>query len=788
MIYKNKKSISALIATILLIAVAVAMIAILFAWSRGFTKDNLATPIVYDKSDLAGLLATSQTLSIPTDTSPERNKVIVDTLLPPSELGTLDRNIVGYKIISNNPDNFIFINSQQTLDTPVPIDEKFALDIPCYPEKEVTVQVYTSDNKYIDFETRNLQSSTLDCNLYGTYAKQVSLGSNFTCVLLNSGVVKCWGKNDSGQLGNGTTTSYTTPNPTPVNVIGLTNAIQIGMGTGHSCALLTDRTIKCWGANTGISGYATGQLGDGTTTMRTTPVSVVGITNAKQVSLGGHHTCALLTDGTIKCWGANRDYYGTPYGYLGDGTSTNSPTPVSVVGITNATQISLAFRHSCAILTDGTVKCWGSSVSGQLGNGSTTYSLTPVTVTGITNATQVAAGSGHTCALLSDGTVKCWGSNYYGQLGDGTTTTSYTPVSVSGITTAKQIMVGASGSCALLTNNTMKCWGANTGDGTATSRSTPVDVIGISTAKQAGLGDNHSCTVLTDGTVKCWGSNWKSQLGDGTTTDSSTPVNVLGITTGVQIYTGTYFTCALLTDGTVKCWGYNDYGRLGNGTMNFDAYPTPAAVLGITTAIQLNSSAANFSCAILSDHTIKCWGRNSNGQIGNGSTGSGVATPAAVSGISTATQISLGNDYSCALLSDGTIKTWGANDSGQLGDGTTTQRTTPVTVSGITTATQVSCRLSHSCALLSDGTMKCWGSNTYGQFGNGTTTNSLTPVSVSGITTATQIVVGEYFSCARLSDSTIKCWGTNGYGQTGAVNNTQLLTPSISVVGIPTLP
>jgi len=173
MIYKTKKSISALIATILLIAVAVALIAILFVWSRGFARSNLETPIVYDKSDLAGLLATSQSLSIPTSTSPERNKVIIDTLLPVNEINQIDKNITGYKIISNNPDNFIFINSQQTLDTPVPIDQKFAVDIPCYPEKEVTVELYTSDNKYIDFPATNKQSSTLDCNLYGSYARDV---------------------------------------------------------------------------------------------------------------------------------------------------------------------------------------------------------------------------------------------------------------------------------------------------------------------------------------------------------------------------------------------------------------------------------------------------------------------------------------------------------------------------------------------------------------------------------------------------------------------------------------
>ena len=192
---------------------------------------------------------------------------------------------------------------------------------------------------------------------------------------------------------------------------------QVAAGIQHSCAVLSDGTVNCWGSN------FSGQLGDGSTTDSTSPVIVDGITIATQVSAGADHSCALLSGGTVKCWGNNGD------GQLGDGTTTNSSSPVSVSGITNATQISAGYQHSCALLTGGTVKCWGYNGYGQLGDGTPTDSSSPVSVTGITTATQVSASETHTCALLSDGTVKCWGANDDGELGDGTVTSSNSPVS-----------------------------------------------------------------------------------------------------------------------------------------------------------------------------------------------------------------------------------------------------------------------------------------------------------------------------------------------------------------------
>ena len=300
-----------------------------------------------------------------------------------------------------------------------------------------------------------------------------------------------------------------------------------------------------------------------------------GLGSATQISAGGSHTCALLTGGTVKCWGLKDN------AWLSYGADAYSSTPVSESGISGVTQISAGDDHTCALLTGGTVACWGFNDTGELGNGTTTNSFTPVSVSGLTGVTQISTDHFHTCALLTGGTVACWGYNDTGQLGNGTTTDSSTPVSVSGLTGVTQISAGLYHTCALLTGGTAKCWGSNIagqlGDGTTTTSSTPVSVSGLTGATQISAGGVHTCALLTGGTVKCWGGNGNGQLGNGTTNQSSTPVSVSGLTGVTQISDGPWHTCALLTGGTVKCWGYNGYGQLGNGTTTDSS--TPVSVI-----------------------------------------------------------------------------------------------------------------------------------------------------------------------------------------------------------------
>lgn len=337
----------------------------------------------------------------------------------------------------------------------------------------------------------------------------IAIGGLHACGLLSGGIVKCWGLNDSGQLGDGTTINRAMP----VQVSGISNAVGIAAGWfggyEHTCALLADGNVKCWGSNL----YR--QLGNGTTTDRFTPVSVTGISNAIAISAGGNQTCVVLTDRTVKCWGSSRT------------------TPVSIPGIVSATALAVGNGHACAVLADRSVKCWGQNDRGQLGDGTTIGSVTPVAVSGITTATTITAGLLHTCAGLSDGSVKCWGWNSKGQLGIGTNTgpqtcgiyaCSPTPVSVSGISSAVSVSAGFYHTCITLQNGTISCWGTGLlGDGSSVDSLVPVTVLGITTSQAVATGDGFSCGHLSGNTIKCWGSN-PYGLGNGVTTSSDTPV------------------------------------------------------------------------------------------------------------------------------------------------------------------------------------------------------------------------------------------------------------------------
>ena len=302
----------------------------------------------------------------------------------------------------------------------------------------------------------------------------ISTGFYHACALLSTGAVKCWGQNSQGQIGDNSKTNRLTP----VDVSGLSSGVTaISAGYYHSCALLSTGAAKCWGYN------ASGQIGDATNvTNRLTPVDVSGLSSGvTAISTGGDQTCALLSTGAVKCWGYNGQ------GQIGDATSgTNRTSPVDVSGLSSGvTAISAGYQHTCALLSTGAVKCWGNNGSGRLGDNSQTNRLTPVAVSGLSSGVAaISAGVYHTCALLSTGAVKCWGSNSYGQVGDGTITNRLTPVDVSGLSSgATAISGGYWHSCAVLSTGAIKCWGQNNygqlGDNSRIQSLTPVAVSGI---------------------------------------------------------------------------------------------------------------------------------------------------------------------------------------------------------------------------------------------------------------------------------------------------------------------
>jgi alpha-tubulin suppressor-like RCC1 family protein len=391
------------------------------------------------------------------------------------------------------------------------------------------------------------------------------------CALLSTGHIDCWGFNDYGQLGNGTTTN----SDVPVAAIGITNAKAVTSDDdgGSYCALLSTGHVDCWGYN----GF--GELGNGTTTTYTLPVSVKNISTATAVIGSDYGFCARLSTGHVDCWGYGDD------GELGNGTETSSDVPVAVHVITNAAAVIGGEYDFCALLSTGHLDCWGYNGSGELGNGTFSLSDVPVAVRTIGDATAVAgdSASGSFCALLSTGHIDCWGFNGSGELGNGTTTSSDVPVAAIGITSAKAVTSDDDGGsyCALLSTGHVDCWGYNgfgeLGNGTTTTYTLPVPVKNISTARTVIGGDYAFCARLSTGHVDCWGDNGLGELGNGTETSSDVPVAVHVITNAAAVISGYNDFCALLSTSHVDCWGNNGSGELGNGT--FKNSDVPVAVL-----------------------------------------------------------------------------------------------------------------------------------------------------------------------------------------------------------------
>ncbi|MGH2958502.1 MAG: RCC1 domain-containing protein, partial [Solirubrobacterales bacterium] len=379
-----------------------------------------------------------------------------------------------------------------------------------------------------------------------SHASAVATSQGHSCAIAAQGQVKCWGNNRSGQLGVGESQFDMVPSQT----IGISNATSVAAGIAHSCVTLTDSSIRCWGNN------GNGNLGvpesDEDPDLRRTAVEADPSNPATAIAAGYAGTCATGT--AVRCWG----------GDLFTGPSTIDDT-------SGATETSVGTHHVCALF-DGDVGCWGENWDDQLGDDS------------VENAVDVSAGSEFSCAVLDDGTAKCWGRHPF--LGDGVAgdTSTAAPVVVSGLTLATQISSGHARTCALRQGGDVVCWGDGSfgvlGNGTTdTLAATPVSVTGLTDAVAVSVGGSHTCAVRETGSIACWGYNHLGQLGDGSTATASTPVAVTGISNATAVAAGAGHTCALLETGVVTCWGDGRYGQTGIPFPNF--YATAVTVLGL---------------------------------------------------------------------------------------------------------------------------------------------------------------------------------------------------------------
>ena len=716
---------------------------------------------------------------------------------------------------------------------------------------------------------------------------QISSGDWHTCAILDDASLQCWGRNTHGQLGDGTNTDSNTP----VSVTVGEKVLAVSAGGSHTCAITDSWALKCWGSND------KGQLGIGTTAPTSSPSTVTLGGNAVAVSAGGSHTCSLLQGNNVKCWGDNSK------GQLGDGgTNQQNDASAVGVTIADAITIDSGRDHTCAVDSSDSLHCWGGSADGQVGDGSNSEQIsTPVSVDLGQNlgALSISSGGSYTCVVGSNDLARCWGGGgNSGALDLGNEPEEFPISRWSYISSSErdwndngdlnifEVNIGSDGDsdgfpCGLVCEDSddnnptvaadcssgyygrFTCRQATPGyfvSGTGNTVMTPanpghyVDLYGQSSEIECGIGKfqrlsgqtscddaepgyyvpgegasegtpcpagqynelygqfsvdacqgadaghnvpviiqmssgaSHSCAILDDGSVSCWGDNGNGQLGDGSRSPSLEPEKSdmpLG-RKAVEISAGSYHTCSVFDDGSVRCWGSNEFGQLGDGT-TIERTTAVTVDLGQGVSALGISSGESHTCAVLNDRSVKCWGQNSNGQLGDGTTEDRSSPVLSKMGGEDVTLVSAGSYHTCAITSIRTVMCWGDNWNGQLGDGTNHDRTTPVEISipNNGSAVTLDAGAMHTCMGINDGSMFCWGYNAYGQLGNGGNANANSPTTVplSANQLLSSVQVGLFHSCALFDSGEVACWGNNGNGQLGDGSLTSGTVPAIVNLG-----
>lgn len=569
----------------------------------------------------------------------------------------------------------------------------------------------------------------------------------------SNGSVYSWGSNYYGQLGTGSG-----GRSLPELFTGLPTQVKfLVAGTLHTCAVLVDGTMYCWGQNDYY------QLGDGTNVDRPTPVQVAGLSNVRSGAAGYFFTCANLEDNTMFCWGDNAD------GSLGDGTQVSRTSPTQVIGLPPASQIAASYSGQvCAISVTADLYCWGRSSRGQLGLGTNVRQLTPAQVPGMSDVVQVVASDEVTMAVVRNGTGYAWGYNDQGQLGLGDFVDRNLPTPISGGIEFAGLAGTSFTSCGYTPRGSAYCWGGSFRgalfDGASLTARLPTRVQLVQHADSILIGSQHVCVHRNAG-VQCWGYGSDGQLGHGRWEYSYDLVQPIGLASGVmKLSVGAFSNAVIMTDGTVRTWGRNTYGGLGHS--GYTSSAVPLTVPGVAGAVDVDTY-LGITCAVLSTGTAMCWGGNFYGALGRPQlTGN---DPRPVPGLSNLVNISVSNYHACVLNSTGSVFCWGRNSDGEVGAGNVVNAyDAKVHVAGLPEVVAIKVDASSSCAVTRGHDLYCWGSSQNGKLGYGGEDDQPSPILITSNVTAVSDLM--YTACVIKIDGLIYCWGNDWEGELGRGN------------------
>jgi alpha-tubulin suppressor-like RCC1 family protein len=597
----------------------------------------------------------------------------------------------------------------------------------------------------------------------GVSYKYISAGQFTACGITSTNVLKCWGYNSYRQVGDGTNTNRTSP----VIINAGISYKKVELDSYHTCGITTADVLHCWGSN------AAGELGDGTLIDRSTPVIADTGVSYKDVTLGPEYTCGITNTDALKCWGANY------YGQLGDGTDTDSLIPITVDPGVSYKKVTMGEYHTCGLTTMGAVKCWGANWSYQFGDGTDVDSFFPINVDAGVNYLSISAGDDMTCGVTDSNVMKCWG---YGYLGDGYYEGASLPMIINPGASYKSVDLGRGLNCAISSSDILKCWGHNfigeLADGSRTQGVLPIVIDSGINYKMSSGGANQSCGITSSDDLKCWGYNSRGEIGDGTNLMRPIPVIIDPGEKYKIIAAGYFHTCGITTSDVLKCWGHNYYGQLGIGSTTNSFLPV-VVDSGVTyKAIALGN---NNTCGITSSDVLKCWGANSGGQVGDGTT-TNILSPTVIDTGVSYKAIST-NNITCGITGTDVLKCWGINSFGGVGDGTTIHRPLPVVINAGVNYKAISVSSLHACGITTANVLKCWGYGGGGSLGNGGA-NSFTPVTIDSGVSYKTVSTGGSGGCGITSSDVLKCWGVNSYGQVGDGTLTNRSTPVVSNAGI----